>query len=209
MPNVQKTIYAQADPETGGRIVWGLSENLPIARGDIQTIDFAKNKSYDVTIELIDNTALGLRFDSADPLWAKDGSGCPKTSGINTNEIPKGSVGFPKNSSGGDDYGRLLLMNTNQKKGLIGYQLNFVESDGTTPATPQLDPEFRNGGTGGGGISFSSAAIASTGAVVGGFLTYVAMPNATPATIAGVAVGGALVALALFFGTQGLRERTA
>ena len=208
MPNVQNTIYAQADPETGGRIVWGLGENLPIARGDIQTIDFAKNKSYNVTIELIDNTSLGLQFDSSDPLWAQDGAGCPKTSGINTNDIPKGSVGFPKRSNGTDDYARLLFINNNQKKGLIGYQLNFVESDGTTPATPQLDPEFRNGG-GGTGISFSSAAIAITGAVVGGFLTYVAMPGATPATIAGVALGAALVALALYFGTQGMRERTA
>jgi hypothetical protein len=208
MSNVQKTIYAQADPETGGRIVWGLGENLPIARGDIQTIDFPKNKSYDVTIELIDNTALGLQFHSTDPLWAKDGSGCPKTSGINTNDIPKGSVGFPKKSGGGDDYARLLFINNNQKKGLIGYQLNFVESDGTTPASPQLDPEFRNGGSGGGGIA-SSAAVAITGAVVGGLLTIVSMPSATPATIAGVALGAALVALALYFGAQGLRERTA
>ena len=202
----QKTriIYAQADPEPGG-IVWGLGENLPISRGDIQTVSFAKNNSYDVTVELIDNTTFGLEFDSTNPLWAKEGSGCPQTSGITANDIPKGSVGFPKRGNGTDDRSRLIFKNTNQKKGTIGYQLNFVDSDGN-PAPTQLDPEFKNGGTGGGGIQASGFIVGAGGAIVGAVVAVLTMPGASPLTIAGVALGAGLLAVALFVGTQGLRE---
>jgi hypothetical protein len=201
------TIYAQADPETGGRIVWGLGENLPIARGDVQVVNFPKNKSYDVTIDLIDNTNLGLEFDHSDPMWVQEGGNCPPASGINTNEIPKGSLGFPKKSGGGgDDYAKLQFKNTNQKQCTLIYQLNFIDSDGN-PADPQFDPEFRNGGTGGRTSSTIVAAVA--GALIGAAGTFLAAPNASPAKIFTIAAAGAVLALALSLGLQAMQERTA
>ena len=162
MTKTPKALYAQADTGSGG-VDWTLDDKLPVKKNVKKTINFPKNSGeYAVTVNLIDNTGTGIVFKQADPIWVQSGGGCPPNPGVNSTEI--GDIQAGTNT--------LQFTNTNQVAGSLIYQLNFVDSAGVD-VSPQLDPEFKNGGTGG----RSTTAAIITAVVVGTALVVVLALN--------------------------------
>lgn len=162
MTKTPKALYAQADPGSGG-VAWTLDDKLPVKKNDKKTIDFPKNSGeYAVTVNLIDNTGTGIVFKQADPIWVQVDGCCPPGQGVNSTEIQDIQAGTST----------LQFTNTNQVAGKLIYQLNFVDSAGVD-ISPQLDPEFKNGGTGG----RPTAALIITGVVVATALVVVLALN--------------------------------
>jgi hypothetical protein len=153
MTKTPKTLYAEAD-EQGGKLVWSLDDKKPTKKGDKKTIHFPKNTGeYDVTIMFTDNTKRGIIFNTVSPLYVQEGGQCPPQSGINSTEIPSNSI-----VAGADS---LQFTNCNQKDCRLVYQLNFIDSKNRDLA---LDPDFKNGGTGGRGLSAAAKVAIIAGA---------------------------------------------
>lgn len=90
--------------------------------------------AHELDFQLDDDTNLGLRFDTSDPIWVGENCPCPPPRGINSDQI-----------SVTDCTGKSLTM-LNQNSGdarEIRYQLNFIGSDG---GREMCDPIIENGG---------------------------------------------------------------
>lgn len=136
------TIYAQADLDPTGALVWSLDDKPVQKKGAMKAVRFPKDSGgYAITVRLEDNTGAGLQFKEDDPLWVQEGGSCPPGPGINSDQVPPDTVKCAKPD-------RLVFSNLNEgaERTLI-YQLNFVDRMGKD-VDPQLDPEFKNGGGG-------------------------------------------------------------
>ena len=160
------TLYAQADLDSTGALIWSLGDTPIGKKGTRKTIQFPKDSGgTDITVRLEDNTGAGIRFKEDDPLWVQEGGTCPPGSAINSNQIPPGSIKCTKTD-------RLEFTNLNEGAGrTLIYQLNFVDRMGKD-ADPQLDPEFKNGG---GGAPAASASLVNNPVTIIAGVALVAM----------------------------------
>ena len=89
---------------------------------------------HDIAFMLHDQTAMGLRFDTGDPIWVDEDAPCPPTPGVTTDQLAV--TGCTDN----------MLSTSNANDGRareLRYQLNFVADDGSRPT---CDPIIDNGG---------------------------------------------------------------
>lgn len=129
------TLYAQADL-VNNQIDWSLDDKNPPKKNSKIKLNFGPGAGQQsISVNLIDNTGLGLQF-SSDPLWVSEGGSCPPPSGVNSvqiqNVVPAG----------------LLLTFTDMNQGdecTLIYQMNFVDRNNSL--VKPLDPEIKNGGT--------------------------------------------------------------
>lgn len=90
--------------------------------------------AHELDFRLDDDTSLGLRFDTEDPIWVGENCPCPPPRGINSGQIRV------------TDCTGKTLTTLNENSGHareIRYQLNFIATDGRRE---MCDPIIENGG---------------------------------------------------------------
>ena len=96
--------------------------------------------SHQIMFHLHDPDSLGLKFDTANPIYAEDNVTCPPAQALVSDQVPVGGISCNDN--------RLTITDLNSGKArLVRYQLNFLNADGTKAAA--CDPVILNGGGGG------------------------------------------------------------
>ena len=122
------TLFAKATP-VGSGLSWSLGAQNPPQSGKA-IVDVPKgDPGREIVIHLVPTHGLDIQFDTSDPLWATETGQCPPPRGIDTDQLEVVSCTDRK----------LTLFDSNSRKCVITYQMNFV---GAAP----FDPEIRNGG---------------------------------------------------------------
>lgn len=128
----QVRLFAKASRDGKGT-EWKLGFRNPPEQSKAPIDLPAKSGAHEIVFHLLATEGLDIRFDPNDPIWVEEGTNCPPSPGIHTDQI--------KVDSCTHNLLRILDRNDGPARTLT-YQLNFVGAD----AQP-LDPEIRNGGT--------------------------------------------------------------
>lgn len=154
------TLYARADTDSKGDIVWTLDDKKNGKKGERKKVDLPKDSGeWSFKIRLDDDTPYGLKFDPSDPIWIAETNNCPPPPGINTDQIYDVDVNGQKT---------LTFRDRNCGDAVdLKYQLNFLTSDNQR-AEP-LDPDIRNGGGGNPPLMGQTQLLAIVGVALIGF----------------------------------------
>jgi hypothetical protein len=116
--------------EMNGVIEWSLDFANPPATGSKAEVRLGKGSGpHDIVFHLSATHGLNISFDNQNPIWVSEGTQCPPSPGVNSDQIEILDVAHRK----------LRIRDSNSRECTLIYQLNFI---GAEP----LDPRIRNGG---------------------------------------------------------------